>query len=227
MKKLSALILLLTIITTSVFAFTFPEPDWGKLLEEKTAMVTETDFELYTEGSLSSALYYGARLEPKSGAYIGMITENSTNFQPVGSYLTYIEDMSQDDLYYPANEMIKNGNAITMVGWTILDINNVNYEQVRKVLNKLNSYNKPMLIRFANEMNVSSLGDEPEKYKEVFRKVADMIHEYPNFAVVWSPNDIGGLDRPFEYFSADSDDDYEEIMQRFELFRITAGIFLS
>ena len=77
---------------------------------------------------------------------------------------------------------------------------NVDYNQVRKVLNNLNAYNKPMLIRFANEMNVSSLGDDPEIYKQVFRVVADMIHEYPNFAVVWSPNDIGGLDRPFEYF---------------------------
>ena len=35
---------------------------------------------------------------------------------------------------------------------------------------------------------------------EAFRNVANMIHEYPNFAVVWSPNDLGALDRPFDYY---------------------------
>ena len=126
MKKIISLAAALMIfMTSSVSAFTFPEPDWGKLPEEKKTMETELDFELYTEGSISSASYYGARLEPKSGTYIGMIAETSKKFQPVGSYLTYIEDMGQDDLYYPANEMIKNGNALTMVGWTIHDINNI------------------------------------------------------------------------------------------------------
>lgn len=200
MKKVLILALLLIFTTVNVFAFTFPEPDWGKLLQEKTEMVTETDFELYVEGSLESAPYFGAKFEPRSGAYLGMIAETSELVQPIGAYLTYVEDMWQDDLYYPANEMIRSDNVIAMVGWTINDINSVDYNQVRKVLNNLNSYNKPMFIRFANEMNVSTLGDEPEKYKEVFRTVADMVHEYPNFAVVWSPNDIGGLDRPFEYF---------------------------
>lgn len=201
MKKLCAFFCVISIlVSVNVNAFNFPEPDWGALLRQKESMVKETDFELYVEGSVESALYYGARLEPKSGAYIGIIAENSEQFAPVSGYLTYVQDMWQDDLYYPANEIIRNGNAATMVGWTIDNIYNVNYDQVRKVLDTLNSYNKPMFIRFANEMNVSALGNDPNKYIEVFRTVADMIHQYPNFAVVWSPNDMGALDRPFEYF---------------------------
>ena len=129
-----------------------------------------------------------------------MIAENSESFKPLGGYLTYIQDMWQDDLYYPANAMIQSDNVITMVGWTIDSLDNIDYNQVRRVLDTLNSYNKPMLIRFANEMNVSALGDDPYRYQEVFRTVANMIHEYPNFAIVWVPNDLGALDRPFEYF---------------------------
>ena len=201
MKKIITALLSTTIlITTSVSAFTFPTPDWGALLREKTQMVSEVDFELYSEGSIDSAIYYGAKNEPVAGAYIGMVTENSTKFTPIGSYLTYIEGMTQQDFYYPANNMIREDNSVVMVGWSINNLDTINYDHIRSVLNTLESYNKPMFIRFANEMNVSTLGDDPTKYVNVFRNVANIVHEYPNFAVVWSPNDIGALDRPFEYF---------------------------
>ncbi len=181
-------------------AYYFPQPDWGALLNERTDMATETDFELYAEAHVSTAPYYGAKFEPSAGAYIGMVAENAAPYEPLGSYLTYIQDMGQNDLYYPANTMISGDNVISMIGWTIYDMNNVDYDQIRRVLETLNNYNKPMLIRFANEMNCSSLGNEPDVYISVFRNVANMIHEYPNFGVVWSPNDIGALDRPFEYY---------------------------
>lgn len=202
-KKLTAAALCAAI---SVFtmgnaaAFEFPEPDWGQLLKEKEAMVSNSELDLYVEGAVESAPYFGARLEPRGGAYIGMVAENSTDFQPLGSYLTYIDDMNQNDIYYPANKMIENGNSAVMVGWTINNIGTVDFDKMRSVLDTLNSYNRPMFIRFANEMNVSSLGDDPEQYKAVFRTAANLIHEYPNFAVVWSPNDLGALDRPFDYF---------------------------
>lgn len=202
MKKLISVLLCLALLLSSatVFAFEFPSVDWGALLAEKERMVNETDFELYVRGDISNLPYYGARLEPKDGAYLGMIAETSENFLPVGSYLTYIDAMNQPDLYYPANEIIKNSDSAVMVGWTINSLDEVNYDTIRAVLNTLASYNKPMYIRFANEMNVSSLGDDPTRYVEIFRNVANMVHEYDNFAVVWSPNDLGALDRPFEFF---------------------------
>ena len=198
MSILVAAVIVLSAITAS--AFSFPEPDWGKLYYEKEDMVMEKEIALYAESSVDSAPFYGAKFEPRGGTYIGSIPENSEGMFPLGSYLTYIEHMYESDLYYPSNVMIRDGNVLATIGWTIHDMNDVNYDQVRKVLNNLNSYNKPMLIRFANEMNCSNLGDDPYKYVEVFRTVANMIHEYPNFAVVWSPNDLGALDRPFEYF---------------------------
>ena len=202
-KKIIAATLLLSITllcAAPAFAFSFPEPDWGALLREKENMVNETDFELYAEASPDHAPYYGARLEPRSGAYLGMIAETSDEFRPLSSYLTYIDNMNQPDLYYPANQMIKDDDVATMVGWTIHSLDMVDINHVRNVLNTLSSYNKPMFIRFANEMNTSGIGDDPTKYVDTFRAVANVVHEYPNFAMVWSPIDLGSLDRPFKYY---------------------------
>lgn len=201
MRKIICLILAILLFSTSVCAFNFPEPDWGALLKEKTKMVSETDFELYTEGPVDSAPFYGAKFEPVGGAYFGMVSEFSDFVQPIASHLTYFSmSDGQTDIYYPANVNIAGNNCVATVGYTVDSLDSVNYDVIKKALNTLASYNKPMLIRFANEMNVSSLGDEPSKYIEIFKNVANMIHEYPNFAVVWSPNDLGALDRPFEYF---------------------------
>ena len=164
-------------------------------------MVNEVDFELYTEGPVSAAPYYGARLEPRGGTYFGMIAENSDFVGNLGAYLTYFSmDDHQTDIYYPANEIIRANDCVVTIGYTVNSLGNVDYDVIRQSLNQLASYGKPMFIRFANEMNVSALGDEPEEYIAVFRNVANMVHEYPAFAVVWSPNDLGALDRPFEYY---------------------------
>ncbi len=201
MKKLTALLLAIGLFGTAASAFTFPEPDWGALLAEKTQMVSETDFELYVEGSTDSAYYTGAKLEPTAGVYFGMITENSDFLGNASAYLTYFDmDSRQSDIYYPANAIIRNSNAVVTIGYTVNSLDNVDYNAMGTALDTLSKFNKPMFIRFANEMNVSSLGDDPTKYVDVFRRVADMIHRYPQFAVVWAPNDMGALDRPFEYF---------------------------
>ena len=199
-KRILPAVLSALLLTQTVSAYDFPEPDWGAVLKERTQMVTETQFDLYVEGDPSLAPYYGAKLEPKAGTYIGMVADQAESYLPLGSYLTYVETPDQPDLYYPSNSMIKRDNVVTMVGWNFNSLDDVDYGKMRQTLDMLNGYNKPMMIRFANEMNASSLGDDPDRYVETFRNVANMIHEYPNFAVVWSPNDMGALDRPFEYY---------------------------
>ncbi len=202
MKKLTTLIsiLVLSMFATTAYAYNFPQPDWTALLNERRAMVTATDFELYVEGPLGSAPYYGAKFEPTSGVYIGMVAENSAKARPLGSYLTYLQNFSRDDLYNNIGPMVKRDDVVTMVGWTIDSLDYVDFDSMRKTLENLNSYNKPMLIRFANEMNCSALGDDPDRYVSIFRQAANLIHEFPNLGVVWSPNDIGALDRPFQYY---------------------------
>ena len=97
-KIISAAILSVMAVNITVSAFDFPEPDWGALLKEKRDMVSKTEFEIYAEADPNTAPYYGARLEPRSGTYIGMIAEESVPFKPIGSYLTYVQDMWQNDI---------------------------------------------------------------------------------------------------------------------------------
>ena len=153
-KKWIASLCAMLVLCTPVLAYDFPEPDWGALLREKTEMVNEVDFELYTEGPVSAAPYYGAKLEPRGGTYFGMIAENSDFVGNLGAYLTYfsMEDQ-QTDIYYPANEIIGANDCVVTIGYTLNSLGNVNYEVIRQSLNHLASYGKPMFIRFAHEMN--------------------------------------------------------------------------
>jgi len=206
MKKIAAICMVWLMLCSAASAYYFPEPDWGALLKEKKSMVSQTDFELYMEGPVSASPYYGVKLEPRGGAYFGMVAETADFLDPLGAYLTYISmDDRETDIYYPANEIIRRDNCVVTVGYNVSSLGKVDYDTIRRTLENLASYGKPMLIRFANEMNVSSLGDEPEEYIRMFRTVADMVHEYENFAVVWSPNDMGALDRPFScYYPGDA-----------------------
>lgn len=204
MKRILGLFFIMLLLVQPAMGFEFPQPDWGALLQERTTMVKTPELELYTEGSPDSAWYYGAINEPRSGIYFGIVAENSDIIQPNPSaYLTYFElNNHQTDIYYPANEIIKNNNAVVTIGWNANNIDNIESytDTIREGLDTLQSYGKPMFIRFANEMNVSSLGDDPDKYIHAFRVVADLVHQYEGFAMVWSPNDLGALDRPFDYY---------------------------
>lgn len=201
MKKITAIFLAIGMLMQTAYAYNFPEPDWGALLRERRSMVTAKDFELYVEGSIDNAPYYGAKFEPRAGVYLGTVPEGYDALPHLSSYLTYIDYAPQ---YYSsynfAEEVeIQNYDVLTLIGYNT-ETMDVNYESIRSALNSISASGKPTLVRFANEMNCSNLGDEPDKYIEVFRNVANMIHEYDNLAVVWSPNDMGALDRPFEYF---------------------------
>lgn len=203
MKRIiSILTVLLTMCTCAISAsaYNWPEvTDWSALLREKHSMIFEDDFELYVEGKNEYAPYYGARLEPRSGVYFGVIPESYAGYSGASSYLTYFDMGSRQTRTYIANE-INDNNVVVTVGWTVGNLDDVDYDVVRQGLDNLASFNKPMFIRFANEMNVSSIGDDPDRYIEIFRNVANMVHEYDNFAVVWSPNDLGSLTRPMQYY---------------------------
>ena len=81
------------------------------------------------------------------------------------------------------------------------------FEYIRSTLETLQSVGCKVLLRFANEMNVGPNGmnasqsePAPEEYKKVFRYVSGLVKPYSNIAMVWSPNDVGAIDRPFELF---------------------------
>lgn len=201
--------------TYEIENFRFKVDDWSVLLHEMEDKVDDVEIDIYTEGDLSEGVYYGAKFEPHGGIYAGIVSDGNGDpeigkeevfHHDFGVYSSYIEfDEFQTDLNKPSSYILPEKDCISQVPWNISDINLVlsdkNDKYIREVLDNLDKYQKPTIIRFGAEMNIGTLGDSPSGYIKAFRKIADIIHnDYPNFAVMWSPNDSGSLDRPFEYF---------------------------
>ncbi len=188
--------------------------DWAALLHDMESRVDKTELEIYTEAPPDEAEYFGARLEPRAGIYAGIVSDGNGDPEigkpPVfkhdfGIYSSYIEfDDFQKTLNKPSSYIIPEKDAVSQVPWNIKDINLAldpeNDGYTKETLENLSRLGKPTIIRFGGEMNIGYLGDSPSAYVKAFRKIADMVHAYPNFAVMWSPNDSGSLDRPFWYY---------------------------
>lgn len=195
--------------------FRFNVNDWTALLNEMESVVNNTEIDIYTEGNPDEAIYYGAKLEPRSGVYSGIVSDGNGDpeigkpeifHHDFGVYSSYLEfDDFQIDLNKPSSYIIPEKDCLNQVPWNVVDINLVlddaNNEYIKKTLDNIADYNKPTIIRFGAEMNIGTLGDSPTAFVKAFRKIANIIHSsYPNFAIMWSPNDNGSLDRPFWYY---------------------------
>ncbi len=194
-------------------AFRFPDLDTDRILAEREALLCNKEFELYTEGSNDDAVYYGAKAEPRAGVLAGIVGDGNGNERlgrdrifdhDFGCYSDYMEfDLRQTDLKRPLKDDIENYNCVLCIPWNTSDVTQV-YESddyMREMLDTVSGYGKPVIVRFAAEMNVSSLGNSPAAYVKAFRHVADLIHnEYPDIAVMWSVNDCGALNKPMELY---------------------------
>lgn len=200
----------------SLNAFRFPgldEDSLNEILAEREELLCNKEFDLYTEGDNSNAVYYGAKNEPESGVLAGIVSDGNgkpyADQPPIfghsfGCYSNYVEfDNRQTDLTRPLIDDIDGYDCVLCIPWNTSDVTQVydNEEYIRKTLDNISKYDKPTIVRFAAEMNVSSLGDSPAAYIKAFRFAADIIHrDYPNIAVMWSPNDAGALNRPMELY---------------------------
>ncbi len=194
-------------------AFRFPDLDTDRILAEREELLCNKEFELYTEGSNDDAVYYGAKAEPRAGVLAGIVSDgNGNEYEGVprqfdhdfGCYSDYMEyDLRETELSMPLVKDIDKYNCVLCIPWNTSDMTQVydNDEYMRDMLDTVSKYNKPTIVRFAAEMNVSSLGDSPTAYVKAFRHVAELIHnEYPDIAVMWSPNDAGALNRPMSLY---------------------------
>lgn len=198
--------------TMALNCFRFlPESELGRVLHNAEAMVTQPEYGVYTEGAPEEAPYYGAPLEPRSGIYAGINADG--NGWPDGegrlfphgfaSYSNYVEfDERQDYFFKPGSLFLPEADCLTLAPWNLTNVEQVfeNEPYIRRTLDYMASFQKPVIVRFGAEMNVSSIGDSPSAYVKAFRMIADIVHEYPNFAVMWSVNDLGGWNRLMSYY---------------------------
>lgn len=178
-------------------------------------LIYENDFRLYVKTFADNYPYYGAKFEPRAGIYIG--TPYNKPYPGIDNAIN-----TQYDWFVPKDE-IKNDvcarNAVPekKSGHTKLRGVNLNFALKDKVIditeysnylyNKLDEYaswGDDILLIFGKEMNIDDNFADPELFKKCFRFVADYAHTKENIAMVWAPNDMGGLDTTLkEYYPGD------------------------
>lgn len=193
--------------------FRFPPVDMAKNLENAEPLVTNAEFELYTKGSVDETVHFGGKFEPETGVIAGIngdgngdgTDENPPIFNhDFGCYSNYIEfDYMQDDLFMPNRKIVPKKDCVMLVPWNTTDITlafDPQYEDyIRQTLDNIEKYEKPVIVRYACEMNIGDLGLSPSAYVKAFRHIADIVHEY-GFAVMWSPNDVSSLNQEYSWY---------------------------
>lgn len=191
----------------------------GVIFAKNKIDVLTPRFEVFHRENGTYQTYYDAKHEPGNGVLFGSVydddprisgydeqtikkyfpKENSLNLV----YLEFGEDASSLGRYDKYFSEIKKSGAYVMLAWnTYSSLGDIEqYDSyIRNTIEYLGNSGLNIILRFANEMNVSSNGDSPEDYIRSFRYVADIAHTKQNIAVCWTPNDVGALDRPFENY---------------------------
>ncbi len=188
----------------------------GKEMEIRRQMQMENEFVQYVKGTPDNYPYYGAKFEPHAGIYIG--TPYDRKYPDINNAL----DTSYD--WFVASEEMKNENVprvekaetpsdhtkLIGLNWNfalknsqIIDIKEYSNYLYNKI-DEVASWGCDVLLIFGKEMNIDDNFNYPELFVEAFRFVADYAHTKENIAMVWAPNDTGGLDTTFEeYYPGD------------------------
>jgi len=175
-------------------------------------LITVWSFILFHSLSIECAL--GNRYEPDDGTcYIGispdthktppLSLDEKTGIQHAAFMYTFTFPLSNGDMQ-TIKDIARQLNddkhnrllILTLEPWEGLE--KVTPEACHKLAKLCAAYPMPILIRFAPEMNASwyPWGQRPTQYKQVFRKLAKVLHtESPKTGMIWSP--INGLGYPF------------------------------
>ena len=207
----------------------FGDSNAAKVLEIQSQRY-ETKIGMYVDQPIS---YYNSvknwthvRYEPMYGCYTGAFIDredgiNETFYddnQTYGSPSQFDDKIGKKQAMYftylrygrnfPsgwAAELYKNRSAAQIV-WEPDDLNKVqNDAYLQRFADDCKKADIPIFLRYAGEMNGDwvSYGKNPQLYREKFRLVSSVIHNYaPNVAMVWCPNEIPE-DKIAQYFPGD------------------------
>lgn len=172
-----------------------------------------TVFEFYTKVK-SDSINNLAKYEPKNGFYVGIYSEND---KKIGQNLYKTEEVygpHQIFLFYqnwnqrfnydhefgvPLDTKMakraKKENAAIQIALNAMDgLDSVEENKwIIEWAKEAKKLDMPIFLRFLGEMNGDWVpwSGEPEKYKEKFILVHDIMEKYaPNVAMVWCPNDV-------------------------------------
>lgn len=195
----------------------------GVIFAQKKAYLLSSYLNVYIEDSNYNPPYYNAKFEPERGVLFGAAYDNDERIgdynqdaiqkyfpKKNSDYLIYLEfgdDIAALPRYQRYFDDAKKNNVAVELAWnTYQPIENPESykEYIQKTIDYLGNSGLKVFLRFANEMNIGPNGDNPAAYVNAFRYVASYAKTKNNIAMVWSPNDLGALDRPYSnYYPGD------------------------
>ena len=216
-RFISAFLCLVTVVTALPSAVSAKSLSWvGREMEIRHNMLKENEFKIYVKTTPDYYPYYGAKFEPRAGVYLGTPydrkypgVENAVNT----SYDWFVpSDEIKNDKVARVEKAETPSNHTEIIGlnWNfalpnskiidIRDYSNYIYNRIDEIA----SWGCDILLIFGKEMNIDDNFNYPEIFVDSFRFVADYAHTKENIAMVWAPNDTGGLDTTLEeYYPGD------------------------
>ncbi len=206
-----------------------PGMEQSRIDAERRSNLIKTSTQLYvktTDASMGARTYFGVMHEPVGGTILGAYAEGDTGIynpynpamfymdtfpklvgKDMGAYLLYLTYGSSVSIYDSHINKAAEKNKIIQFHLQPLDglaSVNGNDGYLIKLAKEMEERSKKckLMLRFAGEMNdVTSkwYSEDPKKFIEKFRIVADTFHKYaPSVPVIWAPN----------FYPPDTMDDY-------------------
>lgn len=174
------------------------------------SLLSESEFKVYAEAPAEQSVYYGAKFEPRSGVYIG--TPGNCKFNGIDNaidteydWLVLSDEIRNEN--YPREEKAEaasNHTQLIGVNWNFasryyVDLSDYsNY--IYNYIDRLAARGSDILLIFGKEFNIDDNFLDEDVFINAFRFVADYAHTKQNIAMVWAPNDTGGLDTRLQDF---------------------------
>ncbi|MHC1694054.1 MAG: glycosyl hydrolase [Eubacteriales bacterium] len=170
------------------------------------AKVRAMDFKLqvYAESSdTSKAPYYGAKVEPKNGAYLGRVyttgdTVAMTDDEAIVSFYVLFKRENLRDFDWFISKF-DGADKVLHFAWNLYEENDglktvldpSSDQHIIDTLKYIDSLKSPTMLRIFAEMNVWQKLADPIQYKKAYIKIAELARKYaPDTALVFSPNSI-------------------------------------
>ena len=209
--KAVAALLAFTLLTPEC-AFAKSQSKINAGMDYRRSVIEKPELKLYVRTWAPEYPYYGAKFEPRAGIYIGTPynkpypgIDNAINTE----YNWFVPSDEIRNEVYPRIELaevpsdhsrlrginlnfaLKNSRVINIRDY---------FHWLYNLIDQYAALGEDILLIFGKEMNIDENFTDPELFKDCFRFVADYAHTKENIAMVWSPNDLGGLDTTFEEF---------------------------
>ena len=209
-KAASALLAMTLLSQTCAYAKSLDMVNSG--MDHRRAIIEQPELKLYVRTGAEEYPYYGAKFEPRAGIYIGTPynkpypgIDNAINTE----YNWFVPREEITNAAIPRMPIAEKESDHTRLrginlnfalkNSLVIDIRDYS-NWLYNLIDQYASYGEDILLIFGKEMNIDDNFNDPELFKECFRFVADYAHTKENIAMVWSPNDMGGLDTTFEEF---------------------------